>query len=147
VTTNLPFLRWLVGHPALRAGKTTTSFLSDYPPLSAPPAAPAEGPWRDPFRLNLPPPARAAAPDVDAHERDQGLDALIVGVTAPMPGTVIRVDVVSGDRVAVRQTLIVLEAMKMEIPIVAPRDAIVEAVYVAEGDAVASGVQLVKFEE
>ena len=39
LTTNLPFLRWLVAHPALRAGRTTTAFLSDYPPLSAPPVA------------------------------------------------------------------------------------------------------------
>jgi acetyl/propionyl-CoA carboxylase alpha subunit len=34
VTTNLPFLRWLVSHPALRAGEVTTAFLSEYPPLS-----------------------------------------------------------------------------------------------------------------
>ena len=39
VTTNLPFLRWLVSHPAVRAGETTTAFLTDYPPLSAPPRA------------------------------------------------------------------------------------------------------------
>ena len=34
VTTNLPFLRWLVAHPALRAGETTTAFLVEHPPLS-----------------------------------------------------------------------------------------------------------------
>ena len=44
LTTNLPFLRWLVAHPALRAGRTTTAFLSDYPPLSAPPVRLAERP-------------------------------------------------------------------------------------------------------
>ena len=38
MTTNLPFLRWLVAHPALRAGETTTAFLVEHPPLSAPPA-------------------------------------------------------------------------------------------------------------
>ena len=37
VTTNLPFLRWLVAHPDVRAGQTTTAFLSDHPPLSPPP--------------------------------------------------------------------------------------------------------------
>src|SRR5581483_2521941 len=36
VVTNLPFLRWLVAHPALRAGETTTAFLVEHPPLSAP---------------------------------------------------------------------------------------------------------------
>ena len=46
VTTNLPFLRWLVAHPAFRAGDTTTDFLTRYPPLSlAPPALP-EPSWR-----------------------------------------------------------------------------------------------------
>src|SRR5581483_1651845 len=34
VVTNLPFLRWLVGHPAFRAGETTTAFLVEHPPLS-----------------------------------------------------------------------------------------------------------------
>ena len=38
VTTNLPFLRWLVAHPELRAGRTTTAFLVEHPPLSEPPA-------------------------------------------------------------------------------------------------------------
>src|SRR5579859_4621057 len=34
VTTNLPFLRWLVAHPAVRDGRTTTAFLTEHPPLS-----------------------------------------------------------------------------------------------------------------
>src|SRR5207237_472795 len=58
VTTNLPFLRWLVAHPAVRAGETTTAFLVDHPPLSRPAPLPAR-PWRAPFRLNLPPPPPA----------------------------------------------------------------------------------------
>src|SRR4029450_11636380 len=43
VTTNLPFLRWLAAHPEVRAGRTTTAFLDDYPPLSRPPRV--SGPW------------------------------------------------------------------------------------------------------
>ena len=43
VVTNLPFLRWLVAHPALRAGETTTAFLTEHPPLSRAAAA-AAGP-------------------------------------------------------------------------------------------------------
>ena len=39
VVTNLPFLRWLVAHPNLRAGRTTTAFLVENPPLSEPPRA------------------------------------------------------------------------------------------------------------
>ena len=41
VTTNLPFLRWLVAHPVVRAGEATTAFLTEHPPLSEPPASPA----------------------------------------------------------------------------------------------------------
>ena len=37
VTTNLPFLRWLVRHPAFRAGAVSTAFLLEHAPLSAPP--------------------------------------------------------------------------------------------------------------
>ena len=62
-----------------------------------------------------------------------------------MPGTVIRVLVARGDEVAPRQPLVVLEAMKMETPLVARRDAVVAAVHVAEGDTVADGAPLVDF--
>ncbi len=68
-------------------------------------------------------------------------------LTAPMPGTVIRVLAKEGDRVAHRQPLIVLEAMKMETPVVSPYDAVVKAVHVAEGDRVAGGALLVELEE
>ena len=64
-----------------------------------------------------------------------------------MPGTVIRVLVAAGDQVEARQTLCVLEAMKMETPLVSPYDAVVRAVHVAEGDRVAGGALLVELEE
>ncbi len=64
-----------------------------------------------------------------------------------MPGTVIRVHVSPGERVAARQPLLVLEAMKMETPLVSPYDATVKAVHVAEGDRVAGGALLVELEE
>ena len=64
-----------------------------------------------------------------------------------MPGTVIKVLVAAGDRVAARQPLVVLEAMKMETPLVSPYDAGVLAVHVAEGDRVAGGTLLVELEE
>jgi acetyl/propionyl-CoA carboxylase alpha subunit len=50
VVTNLLFLRWLVAHPALRAGETTTAFLTEHPPLSAPPLRLPDRPWRGGFR-------------------------------------------------------------------------------------------------
>jgi acetyl/propionyl-CoA carboxylase alpha subunit len=148
VTTNLPFLRWLVSHPAVLEGRTTTAFLTDYPPLSEPPLRLPRGPWDEAWRLNLPSPAPHSPPDVDeARGARTGDGAERSSVTAPMPGTVIRVLAKAGDRVAHRQPLLVLEAMKMETPLVAPYDAVVKAVHVAEGDRIAGGALLVELEE
>src|SRR5437763_11211967 len=145
VVTNLPFLRWLVVHPALRAGRTTTAFLTDHPPLSRAPLVQPDRPWQGAWRLNLPPPAPSPPPDLHAAahaERPGGGSDL----TAPMPGTVIRLLVAPGDRVQARQPLVVLEAMKMETPVASPFDASVRAVHVAEGDRVAGGALLVELE-
>jgi acetyl/propionyl-CoA carboxylase alpha subunit len=147
LTTNLPFLRWLVRHPAVKAGETTTAFLVEYPPLSLPPERLAPRPWRDAFRLNLPSPPPAPAPDVDSAQRQHGLGGGESAVTAPMPGTVIRVLVGEGETVQPRQPLLVLEAMKMETPLVSPYEAVVRRVHVAEGDRVAGGALLVELEE
>jgi acetyl/propionyl-CoA carboxylase alpha subunit len=149
VTTNLPFLRWLVGHPAVLEGRTTTAFLTDYPPLSEPPLRLPTGPWDGAWRLNLPSPVPHPPPDVDEAARaGRGRDGSEASaLTAPMPGTVIRVLAKEGDRVAHRQPLLVLEAMKMETPLVSPYEAVVKAVHVAEGDRVAGGAVLVELEE
>jgi acetyl/propionyl-CoA carboxylase alpha subunit len=149
LTTNLPFLRWLVAHPVVRAGRTTTAFLSEYPPLSAPPVRLPSGPWDGAWRLNLPPPEPQAPPDVDelAHARTGSSGGEQSTLIAPMPGTVIKVLVSPGDKVEHRQTLLVLEAMKMETPVVSPYDATVQAIHVAEGDRVAGGAVLVELED
>ncbi|MCW2975709.1 MAG: hypothetical protein JWM06_990, partial [Actinomycetia bacterium] len=147
VTTNLPFLRWLVSHPLVRAGRTTTAFLTESPPLSEAPSRAPEGAWAGSWRLNLPSPPPQAAPDIDAAAREPGSTPEQAAITAPMPGTVIGVLVEPGTRVTARQPLVVLEAMKMETPLVAPYDATVKAVHVAEGDSVAGGALLVELEE
>ena len=147
VITNLPFLRWLVAHPVVRAGEATTAFLTEHPPLSAPPSRPPERPWRGAWRLNLPPPPPAPPPDRDASARAPGAEPESSSLAAPMPGTVIRVHVAAGDLVEPRQPLLVLEAMKMETPVVSPYAAVVRAVHVAEGDRVAGGTLLVELEE
>ena len=149
VATNLPFLRWLVRHPAVAAGETTTAFLTDYPPLSEPPARMPPGPWRGTWRLNLPPPPPHSPPDVDEAAQAAGPASGTEqsSLTAPMPGTVIRVLVTVGDRVTPRQPLLLLEAMKMETPLVSPYEATVRAVHVSEGDRVAGGALLVELEK
>jgi acetyl/propionyl-CoA carboxylase alpha subunit len=147
VTTNLPFLRWLVSHPALRAGEVTTAFLSEYPPLSAPPALLPGPVWRGAFRLNLPAPGLEPPPDIDAAAHASSAVEASSVITAPMPGTVLKVHVRAGSTVKAREELVVLEAMKMETPLTSPYDATVRAVHVQEGDQVAGGTVLVELEE
>jgi biotin carboxyl carrier protein len=107
-----------------------------------------DGPWRTPFRLNLPSPAPAPPPDLDAAASDHhGTAGEQSKVVAPMPGTVIRLLVSEGDTVRARQPLVVLEAMKMETPLTSPYDATVRSVHVAEGERVAGGAVLVELEE
>jgi biotin carboxyl carrier protein len=88
----------------------------------------------------MPPPD----PELASHDHAGGEQS---SLTAPMPGTVIRVLVGDGDSVKPRQALVVLEAMKMETPIVSPYEAVVRAVHVEEGDRVAGGELLVELEE
>ncbi len=58
-------------------------------------------------------------------------------------GTVWKVEVRVGDRVDADQTLVILESMKMEIPVGAPHAGTVLEVLVAEGEAVAEGQDVV----
>ena len=66
-------------------------------------------------------------------------------VTSPMPGKVIRVHVKPGDNVKKGDTLLIIEAMKMENQVVSPRDATVKEVYVATNERVESSTVLVDF--
>jgi acetyl/propionyl-CoA carboxylase alpha subunit len=146
VITNLPFLRWLTRHPVVRAGEATTAFLVEHPPLSPAPSLRAPAPWRRPWRLNLPAPPPVSPPDVDDAALVHGPAHAGSTVTAPMPGTVIRVEVEEGEEVQARRALVVLEAMKMEIPVHAPFAGTVTAVHVAPGEQVAGGTLLVELE-
>ena len=69
------------------------------------------------------------------------------GLTAPMPGLVLKVLVKTGDRVRAHQTLVVIEAMKMEHSIEAPHDGVVKAVHCVEGGRVSDGQLLVEIEQ
>ena len=64
-------------------------------------------------------------------------------VIAPMPARVIRILVQPGLAVKKGETLVVLEAMKMELPVRAPADAIVTAVHCREGDLVKADAVLI----
>ena len=94
-------------------------------PVAAAPAAPA------------PAAAPAAAPVASA--------VTVAGetVAAPMPGTILGVNVKEGDAVTAGQVLCILEAMKMENEIKAPGAGTIKQVLVARGQAVETGAPLV----
>ena len=77
-------------------------------------------------------PATPAAAPVNGH-----------AIKTPLPGVIIDVKVNIGDTVAKGQTVVVLEAMKMENNINADRDGKVVAIQVTKGDTVADGAVLV----
>ena len=68
------------------------------------------------------------------------------GLTAPMPGKIIAVQVKSGDQVKRGQALLVMEAMKMEHTISAPADGTVKEVFFAVGDQVADAAVLISLD-
>ena len=68
------------------------------------------------------------------------------GVMAPMPATVVAINTAVGQPVKEGDTMIVLEAMKMELPIKSPRSGVVKAVHCAKGDLVQPGVNLIEIE-
>ena len=82
-------------------------------------------------------PAAAPAPAAPAGA------AGAVSVTAPMPGNILDVKVKAGDSVKAGDTLLILEAMKMENEISAPQDGTIASVNVRKGDVVNSGDLLI----
>jgi len=68
-------------------------------------------------------------------------------LTAPMPATVRQILVAPGAKVARGDTVIILEAMKMELPVRAPANGVIESVHCREGELVQPGVPLVEIDE
>jgi len=65
-------------------------------------------------------------------------------LTAPMPATVLKVLVQAGDAVKKGDTVVLLEAMKMELPLRAASDAVVSAVHCRDGELVTPDTVLVE---
>lgn len=77
-----------------------------------------------------------------------GIDALSVPelVLSSFPAKVVRVPVATGERLTSGTTLIVLEAMKMESYVAAPKDCTVVEIFVKEGEMVARGAKLARLD-
>ena len=99
-------------------------------PTAAPVAAPAAAPA--PVAVPAAAPAPAAAAPVAGE-----------AVTAPMPGNILKVNVTAGQAVKEGDVLVVLEAMKMENEILAPKACTVKQVLVSKGATVDTGATLV----
>ena len=103
-----------------RVNVNGTVFEVEIEEMTGAPAAPAAAPA----------PAAPAAPAVGEK------------ITAPMPGTILAVNVANGSAVKKGDVLMILEAMKMENEIMAPCDGTVTSVSVTKGAAVESGTLL-----
>ena len=114
----------------VEAGKAMP--LAEYEAVApAAPAAPAAAPAAAPVAA---PAAAPAAPAVTGAGE---------AVKAPMPGTILKVNVTQGQAVKAGEVLCVLEAMKMENEIMAPKAGTVTQVVVSKGASVDTGAPLV----
>ena len=169
VATNLGFLRWLVTHPAFRAGEVDTAFVErEWSPALVPElpgdlrraaeralAARDSSAW-----YAFTPPAREQVVasgrwvlhegwqfEVEADDQAAAEALPAAGsLEAPMPGAVLRVEVEPGQAVEAGRTLVVLEAMKMELAVAAPGPGTVAAVHVRPGELVSRGQPLIAIE-
>ncbi len=95
--------------------------------VSAPKAAPT------PVAVAAPAPAAAPAPSAGAGS---------VKIEAGAAGKVFKIEAAVGQKVKNGDAIVILEAMKMEIPVVAPQDGVVASIDVAVGAAVEAGALL-----
>ena len=173
VGTNIPFLHNVINHDDFATGRVTTRWVDEHlaelatPPPSArqrfvasEPAAPerdqggfagARVDTSDPLalfdhdaRVKAESGANQADPEPpSAFDTPEGTS----GLSSPIQGTIVSVDVAAGDPVREGQQVAVVEAMKMEHVIAADRDGIVREITMAEGDVVREGYPIVFIEE
>jgi len=144
VATNLPLLAAIARSPEFASAELDTGFLER---LARPPGDTTPDPWHALYgwRLN-------AAPVRDTWLRPQAEAPRVAAATpgslaSATPGVVKAVLVKPGQKVARDTPLLVIESMKLEVPLTAPADGTVEEVLVAVGEQVEEGRTLVSFKE
>ena len=171
VATNIPFLRNVLGHEDFAAGRVHARWVDEHLAELATPAANA----RQRFATGTTPAddaggyagARVDSSDplalfdhdakVKAEQTGGGAAADAAptvagpegatGVSSPMQGTIVSLDVAVGDEVRAGQQVAVVEAMKMEHVIAATHDGVVREVTMRQGDVVREGYPIVFVEE
>src|SRR6185437_2874961 len=170
VSTNLPFLRAILAHPDFVNAAVHTRWIDDNAAALASAAGEQTGRFVAPAAAAAPNAgfagARVKSRDplalfaYDAQVKDQqaatseaeqapglaGPDGS-AGVPSPIQGTVVSIDVTTGDTVRKGQRIAVIEAMKMEHVIVAPHGGIVRATTMTPGDVVREGYPIIFLQE
>jgi 3-methylcrotonyl-CoA carboxylase alpha subunit len=167
VRTNVPFLIRVLELPEFRDGRIDTGFLdregarlaAEHPAVAiARPRSPAPERSRDPWdstgtdvpRTSRGPRERPATSKPQGRGASGGRSAPSEGagraVTAPMPATVLRINVKPGDAVKKGDVLVLLEAMKMELPVRATDAGVVAAIRCREGELVDADAVLLEWQ-
>ena len=171
VGTNIAFLRNVLAHDDFAAGRVHTRWVDEHmaelavPSLNAPQrfaAAAAEAAPRDGYagaRVDTSDPLalfdhdakvkaeRASAATEQPDEPPVAGPEGSTGLSSPIQGTIVSLDVAVDDAIRKGQQVAVVEAMKMEHVIAADRDGIVRQVTMAEGDVVREGYPIVFVEQ
>ena len=143
LSTNLPQLRAMLIHPSMRAGDARTTFLAEHPTLGTARSVGTSGPLAlldqqaTVMGAGAGPRPAPAAPALEVQEGQ-------VAAHSPLTGALVEINVAVGDAVSAGDTLLVINAMKMETLVVAPCSGVVALLAgLAPGDAVQAGQALV----
>ena len=151
VSTNIPLLEALLGHPAVDANEVHTRFVEDnigelLKRADMAEAADVSGDRQPTEKRSLDPLAvfggEIAKPIHGRFEKLLGIENM-AAVGAPVQGTVVSIDVAEGQQVRRGQQVAVLEAMKMEHPVLAHVSGTVKAVAVGIDEAIFENVPLI----
>jgi acetyl-CoA/propionyl-CoA carboxylase biotin carboxyl carrier protein len=166
VPTNLGFLLETLAHPDMEQGRIDTGWVErtwrgkapSLPDGLTAQVGRAGDPWR---AFGAAPPSAGDVVIADGWAQHRGWAYRLAGdelepvslpppggsLTAPMPANVLRLEVAQGDRVAVGDAMVVLEAMKMQMSVRSSTAGTVTALRVREGDTVTAGQVLVEVAE
>jgi pyruvate carboxylase subunit B len=99
------------------------------------------------FNVNVAPSGMTVAPATPPQQATSASPGKEYEISAPMPGTIVRILVESGDQISSGETVMVLEAMKMETEVKSDKSGKVLNILVDQGQAVTSGEAILVIEE